>query len=769
MAALNAQEISALADEYFNSDDAKRRAAIARLILGHFLECRDGPGFARAIARLDRDGFIRAFQEAVDEGANVESIAAASVGPLGSGPVAEALKTIIKRDRSRFPAVLDAVHGSPAVLQTLLGTAVDLGLDITPGLRALKLRHDGDVHVLRDWAQRGVDMTSIAPALRQGFGRDRATAVLSSSALSFSHLHRGELAEFGMLVSHENRNVRWGAARALSEFLLAHPQSGELVDFLALALSDADADVRSQAFLGLETVRKAGHALTPTPAGLEKVLDGLDRSEVLEIVHGWVVRDKAMAASVRDCVRKRGGHARLLAICEDVVAGVHTPPCPICSNLNDFECAGQEEDLPKEARMLVPDDAEERRCPQCGTRYHYAWDEMYSDEFGSHGTYDVRRLSPPPGSKSLRELRDDIAHPAARTRKESAGELTNILVAEGRWEELAGLLRNPAKDVRTRTLMALKAASVDVAPLVPALRERLDEDDDDVQHAASTLLARQSVRVCDIDGLRRLLARDARMVRWAAITTLEDSAKAQSFDLRPFAEDLRALSKHPDDFVHESAKRALALVKGADGPTAGDLASPNLTVRKNASDHFANQALLGKDISAAAVPLAMLLEDADFDVRRNAYQALDWAADEFDITAALPVFNRLLKAGRECDQILRILQTMQVRGGQSIAGVLDGVVAALPVARHAVGVLEVLYERGTDVSSAETVILGMLEAPKLEELHDRLVTLLVRQWLKTGMTDRVERLAAHPRDRVRKVVARARFGGAGDADADASS
>jgi hypothetical protein len=50
----------------------------------------------------------------------------------------------------------------------------------------------------------------------------------------------------------------------------------------------------------------------------------------------------------------------------------------------------------------------------------------------------------------------------------------------------------------------------------------------------------------------------------------------------------------------------------------------------------------------------------------------------------------------------------------------------------------------------------MLEAPKIEDAHDRLVTLLVRQWLQSGMTDRVERLAAHPRERVRKVVARAR-------------
>lgn len=418
---------------------------------------------------------------------------------------------------------------------------------------------------LRAWAQQGVDLSSLKSLLENGFSGARSVAVLSASTLTFAHLHRDRWDEIDLIARHASGDVRWGAARAMSEFLAARPRSGPIVDRLGLALADDDGEVRKQAFSGLETVRKAGHAVHPSAAGLESIVRLLGaQTEVAEIVQSWVVRSRTLAATVRDLLRKREDQGRLLAICEDVVAGIQRPPCPICSNLDDFECAGHEKDLPKETQQLVPTDAEFRRCPTCGTRYRYAWDEMYEDEFGSTGTYNVNRLDPPPGSKSLRELREDIAHPSRRVRKESAGELTSICLAEGRWDELGALMADAALDVRLRTLMVMKGIDVDIAPLLPVLRERLIEANDDVQHAAATTLARQFIRHGDREGLRGLLAIDRRMVRWATICALDDAAQS-GFDLEPFVPELRQLAKDPDDFVHDSAARALRQVRPKTG------------------------------------------------------------------------------------------------------------------------------------------------------------------------------------------------------------
>lgn len=207
-------------------------------------------------------------------------------------------------------------------------------------------------------------------------------------------------AEHVELASHPDRHVRWGTARALAEQLAADPEgeeAEELVDRLAHALADPDRDLRQQAFAGLERVRKAGHALFPSSGTVEELVGRFDRSpDLAEILYLWVVGSRRVAEAVHARLA-RGGQTltplgeRLREICAEALAGRPPRPCPICVNLDRFEYAGSEEDLPRETRLLVSVEGEIRACPQCGTRYNYGRDEYDSDAFGvPRGTWERR-------------------------------------------------------------------------------------------------------------------------------------------------------------------------------------------------------------------------------------------------------------------------------------------------------------------------------------------------------------------------------------------
>jgi hypothetical protein len=498
-------DVAALAKAYSQSNDAATKVTLATQLLSHFLDQRDGKGLIEIVQHLDKEPFVRAL---VNAHARPELLA-----------LAPELTTLFLETGAAAPRLREELH-----------------------------------YPLRKWAEEGADLTALTSPLEACFAASRGGAVLSSSTLTFFHAHREGWDAIDRLLVHPSEGVRWGCVRALSEFLARHPAHPPATDRLALALTDHALEVRKESFKGLEQIRKAGHVVHPTPRGLATLapLAGT-HADVAEVLYAWVVRNRDLAARVRDLLPS----GPLRTICEDVVAGVHAPPCPICANLDAFECAGHESGLPKESQLLIPKDAEIRSCPTCGTRYHYAWSEMYADEFGSTGTYDVRRLDPSPGSKSLDELRGDLDHPPKRVQTESARELTGICLAEGRWDELRRLLAHPTLAVRFKVLFTLSEAaeSVDLEPLVAMLMECMTGSSEDAQHAASTALARHFIRRRDFAQLRRLLQTDLRMVRWAALCRLADAAPA--FDLTPLLDDLRTLAKHPDDFIHESAQRAL--------------------------------------------------------------------------------------------------------------------------------------------------------------------------------------------------------------------
>lgn len=355
------------------------------------------------------------------------------------------------------------------------------------------------LHALRERAAAGGDVEPALDDLRRLLGAERTLAALSSATLAFFLARRGRWSELDELAGHDSPHTRWGTARALSEELatrlyVRHPE--DYVDRLAAALADGDAEVRKQAHEGLETVRKAGRALFPSPAALERLVERLeDGEELAELVYLWVTGSWRVAAQVRDLLGRPGAAATPLAarmreIAADVCAGRAAPPCPICLDLEEFEVAGREEALPRAARRLVPDAGEVRACPTCGTRYRYGWVEHETNEFGSFGTYNVQRLDPQPDPRTAAELERDLAHPHRRVQKEATRALVELRLRERSWARLAELVEHPRLTVRWRAVRALAAAAptVDLSPLEPALRARLTDPNEYVRMSAKSAL-----------------------------------------------------------------------------------------------------------------------------------------------------------------------------------------------------------------------------------------------------------------------------------------
>ena len=437
-------ELPRLVDAYYSSDDPKELERLAGVITWHFLNQNDGAGLAATIQKLDPTYFNRAIYETAAKGVDISPLLPALMQVAGARDGHKPEKILAAclepNPPERFGQLLLAIQAAPGterLANSLLGEAQALGVDIAPGLPAL-LQFLG-LHELRALAERGANLSTVVPRLTpQVAGRDRATAVLTSSALAFSALFGERWAELDALLGHASRNARWGAARALMEFLLERclaqdrwkPWTEPVVDRLGACLADDDADVRKVAFEALEKMRKLGPAPRPSEAGLLRLVAALESgTEAADVLYGLLSGSDGEAERILAALRATGAPASearqvLQRLCEESASGQLSPPCSICSNLERFECKGHEEDLPKEVGMLtsLPGDGEARMCPRCGTRYRYAWEETgQEDAFcNPYGTYNLYRLDPPPGTKAREELRASLHLPPPRPQHQLA-------------------------------------------------------------------------------------------------------------------------------------------------------------------------------------------------------------------------------------------------------------------------------------------------------------------------------------------------------------
>ncbi len=129
-----------------------------------------------------------------------------------------------------------------------LGEAAENGQDITPAVPALgNALSDRDgkirlraVEVLKYAAKKGQDITPAVPALGNALS-DKDVSEDAAGALVYHYVNNGEWNKVEKLFGHENKDVRWGAARAL-EYAAKKCESIETLNEIQKILEDSFAE-----------------------------------------------------------------------------------------------------------------------------------------------------------------------------------------------------------------------------------------------------------------------------------------------------------------------------------------------------------------------------------------------------------------------------------------------------------------------------------------------------------------------------------------------
>ena len=419
---------------------------------------------------------------------------------------------------------------------------------------------------LRKLAQAGCDLSSATAQLQRLLSKpSRTLSVIASSCLTFAAVHRDEWNAVDQLLEHNSENARWGAARAVADSLArgAEPDP-RVTDRVAKALIDSDQRMRTSALEALVASRKAGRVAVPSRVGLECLVEGLALNpDIAEYLYELVTHDGALGGDIADLLYERVSpetmkeHKMLSELCQLAAVGKLDGTCEICCGIDANETGGCESELPAVMQRLVPKEGEVRKCPICGNRYRYEWDdEAYFDFFaGPIGGYSVRRLPNVSQQTPRGELEDGIEHPSKSRQAEAAVALSEIYAAEASWTELAGLLSHRRPAVRKATVEVLEASlsrDMDLTPLLEPIEQRLGDDVDWVRHCASRLLSRFQIALGSIEEVRTLLRLEDRYVRWGVLRSLQDAADTGDLDLSPLLAELSSTLWNPEILVRQS-------------------------------------------------------------------------------------------------------------------------------------------------------------------------------------------------------------------------
>lgn len=208
-------------------------------------------------------------------------------------------------------------------------------------------------------------------------------------------------------------------------------------------------------------------------------------------------------------------------------------PCSICSKLERVVSVSHSACVPPEFKRLGIDPEAESAsatCPECGNRYFYTYTREY-DDMTLYEEYRLERLRPAPDPTRLE-------HPNLFVRTEAAWAVCGALAEQGRWGELAEMLRHPQAHVRREAVLAL------TEPLAPEVVEPLAENLDVPR--SLTLLAHHHAG--NPDKIQTLLDRLGPVEQAELLVCLPPEA------LSPFAGLARELLKGP------AADRAVALL-----------------------------------------------------------------------------------------------------------------------------------------------------------------------------------------------------------------
>lgn len=626
---------------------------------------------------------------------------------------------------------------------------------------------------------RDVDASAVKARLQRslsGPAAFHAALLLAATALARAE---ADWSAVDRLAAHGEVAARRGALQALAWSWARGRHAAEITARLAQGLLDSSSVVRRVASEGLRDGPRFGaqRGELDTPA-LTALVRGLRSKELAPAVTVFLVdyiqADEARARAVLALLPpapSAGGAAEVARVCQAVIAGGYTPPCPACRGLGDAESWGEFlEDPhlrpePPEFRRLERVGVEPAnsyatngyqipyRCPACGTWFNYdvsGW-EFYGNS--TFWTYTLKRIPAEEGARWSQA-------PWARA---------HDFVKAGDWEGLDRALLQPDDDaVRVETMKALEKrveAGLDVGPLEARLRAFLDGPPA-LRTAGVRLLARQMLRTRRGSEVAAFLGRGAPEVQRGALDAVWWGATVggSDADVSPCLPLVRPFLRHPDRDVRGEARAILATagmrvdaVADTVADAAARLESDQPGERGVAASLLADAARAGADIRAALPGLAALQADAE--AGRSARAAIRTAGKQApDPSPLVATLVEHLRTGEDDLESIHALRELQEKG-VDVAPAFEQLGRYADTQSWALHLLKTAVETGRDIAPAAGALAAAVDAASGPGAPDypgwALVEVLAQHYARVRDDDHLRSLLTSPKAIFAEAAARA--------------
>jgi hypothetical protein len=726
----------------------------------------------------------------------------------------------IKSDVRRLKPVLEAMlklksarAGIPGLLfDYLLDGRKDIG-EVMPILVSLFSRGDiklreSIANTLRVAAEQGTGFQLVAAKMEKFLGVENETVQTRVAyALSWFYARESQWEHVDRLLAHVSRHVRFGVIWALSVTVNSQQKDlPELFSRFARGLLDEVGSTRNFALSGLKKAESRGKNILSDRPTFEflatRIDDQMIGPTIMEYLYSCCAHEHPLASLIIESIKsiKQGSDALLLQgmlrSCREIEAGTHVPACIICAQLPRYKSYNYESDVPEELHKLIQVARTDlKKCPVCNTHYihtHHEEFPSWTEGMGVETEIVIQRLCPTElrnhlkneeldafnltYDRSVEQFKQNLNHPHAFVREESAWALTLHYLKQHRHEELASLLRHPLDSVRinaARTIQDAAKEGLDVAPWGEGLFAALSDQSESMRGSAAAILAQWYFRTGQLEKVDVLLTFADACVKQAVVFQISRAAH-DGVEIGRFVQTLRRYLSHSDESVRRHARWALENEpKGVQSEAIEafieKFTDPRLENRQEALSALRSAADQGANVSDVLPQLVGALKVAD--LRWHAMKVLHVAlAKGSDISSATPEIIKILadkKISMHKDDFILLLGSME-QHDLDISAAIPALARTALDDRHkgsALSVLLRLAQKGVDLGK------GLRNLRKAMTDHDayyrqETTKVLTTEFINKKDWKAVAGFLRHTRNDIRAVAAE-RLGEVAPADFEA--
>ncbi|MFX0102884.1 MAG: HEAT repeat domain-containing protein [Candidatus Hodarchaeota archaeon] len=533
------------------------------------------------------------------------------------------------------------------------------------------------------WAVEALsDFSSVTGELEKIIKKDDDLAVPLSYCLGYFYTRKKNWNKIEELLESSKDNVRLGIYRALSvRFHGKSKRISQVQQFILGGLNDQSESIRKMIFNSLEQAPRKKIKIIPADSQvLVELIEGfksIDENQQLnEYLYLVAMKNDETARLIVETLEKK--EYALIPIARDLkkkvnllLKGEISPVCSICRNIPRSKIYSFKHDVPKEYRKLdnyKPPSGYcpvNKVCPECGTFYHYDYEEEW-DDMSLDITITLQRLDPvdvlrylnEPDKKEyekkipgiLEQFRKDLDHPVQFKVDEAAWVLTRYTIHEQDWDEIKEMLESKNKILRKNAFLELFRAGIDKFPrsrFEPYFRAMLDDEDDSIRIGSANALALIIIKRNDFEDLTDMLEHPDDGIKLATLRRISSSVYNEKLDISPIEELITSMSASENEDLQYTSNYILEdwmkHSKNVMTVFLKNLQHDDARVRENAAYSLRNLANKKKDISKAIPGLIELLKDDE--TVYSALEALRSAVNyaKVDISEAFPTLVEMMK------------------------------------------------------------------------------------------------------------------------------